>query len=166
MQRAIPSDVPAGAAPGLRRTLRRASELSASDWATVLRASAWLVVARVGLRTLGFGRIDAVLAWGLPPATRAPDPARAVRLAALLDLAARRAVPPATCLPRSLALRRLLRRERLPAALRIGASRGAGGALSAHAWVTMDGVVIGDAPDIAERFTELVPGPEHLAALP
>lgn len=166
MQRAIPSSTTSNSsAASLRRKLRRAAALGAHDRRTVARAAAWLVAVRLGLRAIGYQRLAALLARGLPSPSSAPDAGRAAQLASLLDIAARNALPPATCLPRALVLRRLLEREGLPAALRIGAARRPDGTLLAHAWVTCDGTVVGDAADIAERFAELVPGPAHLAAL-
>lgn len=59
-----------------------------------------------------------------------------------------------TCLPRSLVLWHMLRRRGEPAELRIGV-RAADGHFIAHAWVERDGVVVNDAPDIAQRFAPL-----------
>jgi len=171
MQRAIPSDdevdgaVGAGALGSLRRKLRRVAALSAGDGLFVLRAAAWLAAVRVGLHLLSFQRVDALVSRGLPAATRAPDPPRAAQLAELLDIAARHALPPVTCLPRALVLRRLLRCAGLPAELHIGALWTGRDGLHAHAWVTSGAAVVGDAPDIAERFAELVSGADYLAAL-
>lgn len=165
VERAISGHDRLGPRAVLGAKLRRARSLSAADWVALLRAATWLVAVRAGLRTTGFLRLDGRLERGLPAPSRPPDPARAARLAALVDIAARNAHPPATCLPRALVLRRLLRAEGLPAALRIGARRAEDGALLAHAWVESGGDVVGDAPDIAQRFAPLGPEADHLRAL-
>lgn len=56
-----------------------------------------------------------------------------------------------TCLPQSLVLWHLLRRQGLPAELRIGV-RKEGGDFTAHAWVEYAGQVVNDAPDVAQRY--------------
>jgi len=164
VERAISADEEPAPAAALGRKLRRARALGASDWPVLLRAAGWLAFVRAGLLVASLRRLERLMERGLPPRSRPPDPARAVRLAALVDIAARNAFPPATCLPRALVLRRLLRRERLPASLRIGVRRGEDGVLEAHAWVESAGEVIGDAPDVGARFAPLRPGAEHLRA--
>jgi hypothetical protein len=69
------------------------------------------------------------------------------------------------CLPRSVLLEWLLRREGLPCSLRIGARR-LGARLEAHAWVECDGQPLNDTPDVAARFPafpELPAGGRHAA---
>ncbi len=71
-----------------------------------------------------------------------------------------------TCLPRSLALQRMLARRGIASELRIGVrkeSNGAGG-IAAHAWVEVDGVPLGEPQAIEERFQKLLrprPGSPH-----
>jgi hypothetical protein len=57
----------------------------------------------------------------------------------------------ASCLRRSLTLWVLLRRGGREAVLRIGVPRDDPRA-TMHAWVELDGMVIGDRPDVTERF--------------
>lgn len=59
---------------------------------------------------------------------------------------------PGTCLSRSLALLWLLRRNGVPATLRLGA-RVEDGRFCAHAWVEYQDRVLNDAPDVASRFS-------------
>lgn len=56
-----------------------------------------------------------------------------------------------TCLPQSLVLWHLLRRQGLPAELRIGVRKD-GGDFTAHAWVEHEGQVVNDVPDVAQRY--------------
>lgn len=61
---------------------------------------------------------------------------------------------PGNCLSRSLALLWFLRRHGYQPDLRLGVSL-AERAFAAHAWVELDGVVLNDRRDVAERFTPL-----------
>lgn len=69
----------------------------------------------------------------------------------MVDVAARHLPWQPTCLPRSLVLWFLLRRQGVPAELRIGVQRSEQ-QLEAHAWVEVDHRVVNDTPDIAARF--------------
>lgn len=57
----------------------------------------------------------------------------------------------ATCLPQSMMLWHILKREGFAAELQIGVSR-VGGEFAAHAWVEYQGRVLNDSPDVAERY--------------
>lgn len=60
-----------------------------------------------------------------------------------------------SCLVRALALAELLARAGVPGSLiRLGVRRD-GEAMDAHAWVELDGRVVGDDPRVARRFTPL-----------
>jgi hypothetical protein len=69
----------------------------------------------------------------------------------MVDLAARHLPWQPSCLPRSLVLWFLLRRQGVPAELRIGV-RKSQQQLQAHAWVEVEGQVVNDAPDIAAEY--------------
>lgn len=58
------------------------------------------------------------------------------------------------CLPKALALKRMLERRRFAPTLRIGA-RKEGGKLLGHAWIEIDDVPFNDAADIGDRFPTL-----------
>ena len=58
------------------------------------------------------------------------------------------------CLTRALALQRLLARRGWPASLHVGVRRDRG-ALLAHAWVELDGAVLGDSPEHVATFVPL-----------
>ena len=122
-------------------------------WAT-LEAMAWLVLARLLIARVGFGRWRGWL--GTPVA---PEPGD-VRLRLDANLAGRRlarAVARATrrlpgnslCLPRAMALQWMLRRRALGGVLHIGVlpGRARGGLDDLHAWVARLGEVLigGDA---------------------
>lgn len=81
---------------------------------------------------------------------------RAVRRADLALARALRLMPSRpSCLVRTLALTALLERAGVPGAcIRVGVRRD-GTALDAHAWVELEGRVVGDDPHVARRFTPL-----------
>lgn len=59
------------------------------------------------------------------------------------------------CLVRSLAIQRMLRRRGIPGGrLAVGVQVTAGG-LKAHAWVELDGIIIGDSREYVETFTRI-----------
>lgn len=69
--------------------------------------------------------------------------------------AAARYVPlTASCLPRSIVLQRILRREGIATDIRVGV-RKADGVLDGHAWVEYHGLPVSDTPDVHQRFTVL-----------
>ena len=82
--------------------------------------------------------------------------ARSVRRADVALQRARRVLPwRPSCLVRALALAELLARAGVPHALiRVGVRRD-GTSLDAHAWVELDGAVVGDDPRAVRRFTPL-----------
>ena len=81
---------------------------------------------------------------------------RAVQRADLALARAVRLLPSRpSCLVRTLALTELLERAGVPGAcIRVGVRRD-GDTLDAHAWVELDGRVIGDDPYVARRFAPL-----------
>lgn len=140
------------------RTLRRLPWYERRSAAAALLA---LTGMRLALSSLGFRRVHGMLSrWVAALAVAALDePAiRAARAAATLRALERAAgCGPSrpSCLPRSLTLWWLLRRQGLPAELRIGVRR-EGDRLEAHAWVEQDGVVLGDHADVHDRFHAFV----------
>jgi hypothetical protein len=109
------------------------------------------------LRVRGFQRIVREIDARRPPprATVAPrDIRRAQRYARQLERASRCYLPRVRCLHRSLVLHRWLLREGLPSELHIGVNK-EGGALAAHAWVELVGVVVNDSAAAVSAFTPL-----------
>src|SRR5688572_13911854 len=121
-------------------SLRALCSLSGRELGSLIRAWGYLLVADVALRFVAFPRVERLLA--LAGGRRRQAALSAGRLATLVTAAARHHVRPMTCLPRALALQALLRRNGIPAELRIGVRR-EGGALQAHAWVEEAGSPVG-----------------------
>ncbi len=94
-------------------------------------------------------------AGGRPPSPRALALAR--RLAAACAAATALAPGSFTCLRRALALRTRLRAKGLDGRLVLGARRGAGTGIEAHAWVELGGVALDPAADA--NFAPFLPAP-------
>lgn len=80
-------------------------------------------------------------------------PAPTERLARIVDRLGQGVPWRTTCLHRSLTLAWMLRERGIPAEMRIGVGKdNAAEALLFHAWVEIDGLVVNDSPDVADRF--------------
>lgn len=166
---------PPASRPPLSR-LRRLCDLPSEEkrllleaWWTLLAASARLRLA--ARRTLT--RALASVPHGVPPevagtssgnstpgsgksaGTSQPGTSQAA-VALAVSRAAAHHLWAMTCLPRALALQRMLARRGIAAALRIGVRKEAG-TLAAHAWVEVGGLALGEPEEIAERFRALLP---------
>jgi Transglutaminase-like superfamily len=109
----------------------------------------------VALRLLGFERCHSLLArLATPRRTPLADAARllptARAMGRMVRIAAARGLHKASCLPQSLALWYLLRRQGMNSQLRIGV-RKAAGRLEAHAWAELAGSPI-EPDDAGQRF--------------
>ena len=150
------------------RRLTRFLQLPRAEQWILIQSVLLLPLVAVLLRTMGLARCWALLQRaarrpdGPHPLTPSPQcgegelqlVVRVRRIAGtvrLVDVAARHLPWHPTCLPRSLVLWFLLRRQGVPAELRIGVQKREQ-QLEAHAWVEVDHRVINDAPDIAAEY--------------
>jgi hypothetical protein len=136
----------------LRHKLRTAGQLSAGDWAGLVEAWIALLGFYLALHWVKFDRLEA---FTRPAAEKGVVPADALawawRRQRIVSMAAGVHLVPITCLPRALVLRRMLSRRGIPAQLRIGMNKSST-KIFAHAWVEVQGEMIGEPEDIAERF--------------
>ena len=136
----------------MRSAARRLRSWTAADFVALVETCALAVVVEIALRVLPLSTILTVL-------ERAGRHRNQVNVDAVAQArVARFAAAPyrafawrGTCLRQSLVLGTLLRRRGLPARVCFGVDR-RGAALTAHAWVAVDGVRIGDE---GSRFHEL-----------
>lgn len=91
---------------------------------------------------------------GNPVAMQSGPDAESLRDARAVTIAARYGVFRPLCLTRSIALQSMLRRRGIQATVRVGARR-KGGRLEAHAWVELEGAVLGDSPEHVAGFAPL-----------
>ncbi|MGK2856482.1 MAG: lasso peptide biosynthesis B2 protein [Thermoanaerobaculia bacterium] len=136
----------------LSEKLRRAATLSPRDW--LLVAEAWIELARA--RTLL--SLDAAKAVRGALDRKAPEHRDEhdlpPQLLEMFLLAANHHLFRLNCLPKALALKRMLERRRLAPHLRIGA-RKEGPKLLGHAWIEIDAVPYNDSADVADRYPPL-----------
>ena len=125
----------------MKSKLRALLALTPDERRALGLAWAYLLISDLALRILPLPRVERVLAR-LSAGRREPGLTPA-RLAQLTGIAARHHLLPMVCLPQSLALQALLRRQGLSSELRIGVRR-AGGTLHAHAWVEHAGSPLGE----------------------
>jgi Transglutaminase-like superfamily len=139
---------------------RQWQQLSHSERAVLMEAAFWLPIVALTLRLFGLRRGHSLLAgWVGTRAdrTRADDQAtaeRAERVGRMVRTAAAHGLLRTSCLPQSVTLWLLLRRDGVAADLRIGV-RKESDRLAAHAWVEWQGLVLGDHDDVGQRFTPL-----------
>lgn len=114
---------------------------------------AWwsIIVAEIGLRTAS----RKLLRRALDVEDGREDPSLAMPIAQSVTSAAAHHLWTVTCLPRALALWRMLRRRGIPARVRIGVRRDET-TLAAHAWVEVGGRPVGEPEAIDQRFLPLV----------
>jgi hypothetical protein len=146
---AVPFPVPAS-------PLRRFVALTAREKRQLLEAWWRLLGAALRLRLAPGRTIEEALGRAGEGAGSAGDPSStfAAQIAVAVSRAAAHHLIPMTCLPRSLALQRMLAARGIPAELRIGVRKepSGGGAIAAHAWIEVGGVPVGEPEAIEERF--------------
>lgn len=156
--------------------LRAVRQLGPAVQRAGLIALPTLAMIGLALRTAGYAR---TCRWLARPTARsqrmAPSARQASRdtVVAGVLLAARVLPWRPACLERSMALRYLLRRRGYAARLRIGVrkrgetaeeSSNSTAAIEAHAWVEVDGEVVGDRADVDQRFLPFEDSQAPLAA--
>jgi hypothetical protein len=140
----------------IRRKLRAARTLSATERWTLCQAWALLLAVDVGLRTLPFPQVQRAIAGVQPSMSGESGQTQATiqRLQRLVSVAARNHLYPMTCLRRSLALQWLLRRRGIVTQLRLGVQKEERD-LNAHAWLEYAGHPIAESPEALARFASL-----------
>ena len=140
-----------------RHKLQTARTFSPGDWSGLMEAWWALLGFCLALRWI---KIDRLEAFTRPAAKNNAAPVDALawawRRQRIVSMAAGLHFFSMTCLPRALALRWMLSQRGIPAQLRIGINKSSKGVL-AHAWVDIQGEMVGEPEDIAERFEILHP---------
>jgi hypothetical protein len=130
-----------------------------------LRLAAFFVgvrVTRLSIRTVGFARTVSLFG-SLPRLLAQQHDGRksAASWAADVDRVSGRPYG-GTCLDRSVFLWLVMRLHGIDGAIRIGLTR-SDGPLEGHAWVELDGSVVNDAADVAERYAVFDEDPVGIA---
>lgn len=136
-----------------RRKLRKARQLSASDWGDFLLAYVDLAFARLVLMFVRPDRLVSHRGFPFLAKSMAYTPeskkARVARIAKAVLLAARYVPWRSDCLVQALAARRRLTIAGLDSELRLGVRKAPGGSFAAHAWLLQGETMVtgGDASE-------------------
>ena len=131
---------------------RKFWRLSCLERQLFIQALLLLPLSALALRLISFKRLQSFLIHLAPvkqPSKEIPPNARSTHV--LVQAAARHGAYCATCLPQSLTLWWLLRRQGVESDLRFGARKEAG-QIEAHAWVELLGIPLNDTLDVDQRF--------------
>jgi hypothetical protein len=136
------------------RVVRKAFTLTPRESGDLVLAQWFLLVALWTVRKRPRGELLRPLSES-PPSGGARNDERLARIAIAVDRVSRFGVFRPTCLVRAVALERQIRGANAgPAVVRVGVAQVAG-ELLAHAWIELEGQVIGDEPSHVRRFTPL-----------
>lgn len=140
------------------RRLRALAALGGGELRVLIAAGFLLPAAGLGMRLLGFDRLERALRRPVTPRRRPlPGPGgTAERIVRLVAVAGRRHPLPARCLARALVGRWILAGRGVAAELRIGARLDRSG-LAAHAWLETDRGPCGEPFEVERRFLPLRP---------
>ncbi len=146
--------------PGAETRLRKLLSLTSFQWRYLAGALLLLPWLSLALRVFSFASVRRTLERTSAQRPHA-RPGQATQtgltneriqdVVAMVELASRRGLVKARCLPRSLAAWWFLRRRGVDSELRIGV-KPRGEAIQAHAWLEYGGKVLNDAPDVADEF--------------
>ena len=137
--------------------LAKLRQLPAGEIALLARAWLYLLAAKMALHSLSFPRVQRLAAGEVKEPVEM-DPVRRdeciARTQRLQRIAAGHHLTTMTCLPRALALQRLLGDQGIGTELKIGVRR-EGETISAHAWVELEGMTLGEPGEISARYASL-----------
>ena len=136
----------------LPHKLRRFGELSPADKWLLLRAAAWLAIARLRLAVTPFQK----LIEGLSEEHRGsePDPEVLQRVGFAVGTAAANVPWRSDCFPQTIAARSMLKRYGYTATVHLGVDRVGKNDLLGHAWLTCGDTVVTGGADL-DRYTEV-----------
>jgi hypothetical protein len=143
------------------RRIRALASLSRPERWTLLRAACWLLLVDLGLRVVGFARLQT---WLFPQGGTAnrrqrewgseSTPMSVERTCRLVAIMARHHLYPMRCLTRALASQRMLAAKGIRLDLRIGVRR-EHNQLRAHAWLEYHGQPVGESAEGGMAFRPL-----------
>jgi hypothetical protein len=134
--------------------LKRFGQLDGADKWLLLRAIAWLAIARIMLVAMPFRRLAARLSAGSDSAQPKPDPELLKRIGRAVAIVANQVPWRSDCFPQTIAARMLLKRHGLASTIHIGVERVGDDELNGHAWLTCGETVVTGGSEL-HRYTEL-----------
>ncbi len=137
-----------------KNKLTRFVRLDGADKRLLLRAAAWLAIARIRLAVMPFRRLSARLG-AVPDADRKEsDPEIVRRIGFAVRVAANHVPWRSDCFPQTIAAHTLLRRCGYASTIHLGVERTGEDGLAAHAWLTCGDTIVTGGEDL-DRYTEV-----------
>jgi hypothetical protein len=140
----------------VRRTnkWRRFMQLDGADKWLLLRATAWLGIARIMLVVMPFRRLAARLSGESGSSHIEPDQDLLQRIAYVISAAANNVPWRSDCFPQTIAARMLLKRFGYASTIHIGVDRVGEGEIEGHAWLTCGETVVTGGAEL-DRYVEM-----------
>jgi len=133
---------------------RRFLELDGADKWLLLRATAWLAIARVMLVVMPFRDLSARLSATSNSTQIEPDQDLLQRIGYAVSAAANNVPWRSDCFPQTIAARMLLKRSGYTSTIHFGVDRVDEDELEGHAWLTCGEIVVVGGEDL-DRYTEM-----------
>ena len=134
--------------------LQRLVQLVGADKWLLLRATAWLAIARIMLVVMPFRHLSARLSAESDSSQVEPDQELLQRISYTVSAAANNVPWRSDCFPQTIAARMLLKSQGYPSTIHLGVNRVGEDDLEAHAWLTCGKTVVAGGTDL-NRYTEI-----------
>ena len=125
----------------------------AAKW-LLLRAAAWLLIARIMLVVMPFKRLSARLSTESNSTQIEPDQDLLQKIGYVVSAAANNVPWRSDCFPQTIAARMLLKRFGYASTIHFGVDRVGEGGLEGHAWLTCGETVVTGGGEL-DRYTEV-----------
>jgi hypothetical protein len=140
--------------PRRENKLIRFVRLNGADQWLLMRAAAWLGVARLRLALTSFQQLSERLSNDAPESRADPDPEFLRRVGFAVGAAANNVPWRADCFPQAIAARMLLKHRGHASKIHLGVEKSGEGSIAGHAWVTCGDVVVTGGEEL-DRYTEM-----------
>jgi hypothetical protein len=140
--------------PRRENKLARFARLDGAEKWLLVRASAWLGVARLRLAFTSFQQLSERLSNDAADTRVDPDPEFLRRVSFAVAAAANNVPWRADCFPQAIAARMLLKRHGYASTIHFGVDRVGEDGLEGHAWLTCGKTVVTGGRDL-DRYTEV-----------
>jgi hypothetical protein len=140
--------------PRRENKLIRFARLNGADQWLLMRAAAWLGVARLRLALTSFQQLSERLSNDAPDTRVDPDPEFLRRVGFAVGAAANNVPWRADCFPQAIAARMLLRHRGHASKIHLGVEKSGEGSIAGHAWLTCGDVVVTGGEEL-DRYTEM-----------
>ena len=137
-----------------KHKLVRFGRLEGRDKWLLLRAAAWLAVARIRLASTPFSTLSERLSVEGDDPAGAPDESLLQRIGFAVRVAANHVPWRSDCFPQAIAARTLLKRLGYSSTIHLGVERASEDNIAGHAWLTCSGTVVVGGENL-DRYTEI-----------